>query len=426
LTSSHGKYHATIQVMTADDYAYQVASQRIASPSILAVWRDASLHHAAAVDKFWAGLSGKSPIVEPYPNHPDESLVTFVFRSKQPYVGAFITTEDQEEPLVKIGDSNLWYVSVRVPTDSRFDYGFIVADGPPDLTEKPGNPDKRFLAMQRDPNNPLIHGDKSRVELPGAPPQRWIGQHPDAPKGKLEDIAIDSTRLKEKRKVLVYLPPAYDPTKHYPLLIAFDGEKYGMEPRNTEIPLPTILDNLIAAHEIPPVVAALVASESLDKRLHDLACSDPFSHFVVDELIPKMRADFHAGLKPADVTLTGSSLGGLMSSFIAFHHPDVIGNVLSQSGSYWWFPGWPERDLPSTTEGNQLAREIAATSKKSINFYLEAGIFEHSILHTNRHLRDVLVAKGYRVTYREFHGGHDYLMWRGSISDGLIALLARH
>ena len=44
------------------------------------------------------------------------------------------------------------------------------------------------------------------------------------------------------------------------------------------------------------------------------------------------------------------------------------------------------------------------------------------VLETNRHLRDVLLAKGYQVTYQQFLGGQDYLSWRGTFADGLLAL----
>jgi enterochelin esterase family protein len=38
-------------------------------------------------------------------------------------------------------------------------------------------------------------------------------------------------------------------------------------------------------------------------------------------------------------------------------------------------------------------------------------------------LRDVLRVKGYEVHFQEFAGGHDYLSWRGTLADGLIALM---
>jgi enterochelin esterase family protein len=65
-----------------------------------------------------------------------------------------------------------------------------------------------------------------------------------------------------------------------------------------------------------------------------------------------------------------------------------------------------------------------------LTFYMEAGIWEvdlygngGNIIETSRHLRDVLIARGYSLTYREFAGDHDNINWRGSLADGLIALL---
>jgi hypothetical protein len=40
-------------------------------------------------------------------------------------------------------------------------------------------------------------------------------------------------------------------------------------------------------------------------------------------------------------------------------------------------------------------------------------------------MRDVLVARGYDVAYREYAGAHDWACWRGTLGDGLVALLAR-
>ena len=64
-----------------------------------------------------------------------------------------------------------------------------------------------------------------------------------------------------------------------------------------------------------------------------------------------------------------------------------------------------------------------------MRFYLEAGLLEigHSInlLASNRHLRNVLEAKGYEVAYAEFNGDHTYLCWRGSLAQGLLALMGK-
>ena len=83
----------------------------------------------------------------------------------------------------------------------------------------------------------------------------------------------------------------------------------------------------------------------------------------------------------------------------------------------------------SGVEGGWLAKQVIEMPRRPIKFYLDAGIFEASlggfagILDATRHLRDVLLAKGYEVHYQMFIGGHDYLSWRGTLADGLIALI---
>ena len=46
-----------------------------------------------------------------------------------------------------------------------------------------------------------------------------------------------------------------------------------------------------------------------------------------------------------------------------------------------------------------------------------------TLLDANRRLRDALRAKGCAVHYTEFAGGHDYVWWRGTLADALLALL---
>ena len=144
--------------------------------------------------------------------------------------------------------------------------------------------------------------------------------------------------------------------------------------------------------------------------------------------------------------LGGYSAGGLASTYVALRHPEVFGNVLSLSGAFWWSPEHnggicggrcPESGgrggdsfLDSTTEGNFLAKEFLASPKLPLRFYFAVGAFERDtngsggdILEATRQLRDILLAKGYKVHFQQYVGGHDGLSWRGLLADGLITLL---
>jgi len=99
--------------------------------------------------------------------------------------------------------------------------------------------------------------------------------------------------------------------------------------------------------------------------------------------------------------------------------------VLSQSGAFW--PG-KERENP---EHEWITRQYEASKKLPVRFVLQAGVLEvvntplngPSILMCNRHMRDVLKAKGYEVYCSEIGGGHEPLSWRGGLAEGLIQLL---
>lgn len=425
LPPAAGKYEAKVELLTPDAYAEQQANDRFASPTVRALFTAARTHRQDVLDKAWDALDGKSPIVEPYPGDAKDVLVSFVYRSKMPYVGMLGGNGFREKPLVRLADSDLWSLTMRMPADSRFDYAFIATDSPPDYHRpfKPGfGRDARFAKIALDPHNKNTRFMFSRADLPGAAPQPWIAAKPDVAKGTIVPLTIASKLLKEDRKLGIYTPPGYDAKKTYPLLIVFDGEAYGLGD-GAMIPLPTILDNLIAAKKIPPIVAALVANQGTRER--DLPGSAPFSAFLANELVPKLRSQFRAGLTAADTIVTGSSFGGLCAAYTVLHHANVIGNALSQSGSFQFKQGAIGNDISPSVEGNWLTRDYAKTKKLPIRFYLDAGLFEEELLTSNRHMRDVLLAKGYPLTYVEFSGGHDYWMWRHTIADGLVALLHR-
>jgi enterochelin esterase family protein len=260
------------------------------------------------------------------------------------------------------------------------------------------------------------------LEGPDAPAQPWAEEpHDGVPRGTTELHRLRSAILGNERRVWAHLPPDFDPGGSYTVLVVFDGWAYV-----NLVPAPAILDNLLAAGRIPPVVAIMPDSLDQETRNVELPGHEPFVRFLTDELLP--WAGERWGIEPvADRTIVaGSSFGGLAAVHAAFERPDVFGNVLSQSGSFGW-------GVEGGREHEWLTNRIEAAERRPVRFWLTIGSLEDNTrpaggpsgLASNRRLRDVLVAKGNDVTYSEYSGGHDYACWRGSLADGLIALAGR-
>ncbi|HKF50715.1 MAG TPA: alpha/beta hydrolase-fold protein [Candidatus Acidoferrales bacterium] len=300
--------------------------------------------------------------------------------------------------------------------DFRFTYSFLV-DRPPGQRGvaqiDPLNSHKMAISFE---NADVPVQSLSIASMPQAPSERWLIPHPDAPKGKVTLNTLPSMSLGTDRKVWVYTPPQYDPraSEPYELLILFDGYSYVHW-----IPAPTIFDNLIDAHLLPPTVAVLIDNPP-ESRSSDLHVSPAFLRFLTTELMPWLREHFNVTHDPTKTIIGGYSLGGLAAAFTAMQRPDLFGNVLSQSGSFWEGNG--------NIKWEFLASKFQSSPRLPIRFFMEAGLLEDvsdegpTLLAANRHLAAILKEKGYSVTYQEVGGTHEPVHWRDTLPQGLTAL----
>jgi enterochelin esterase-like enzyme len=403
-----------------------------ASPRLGELQKEVAAGKPDTVERFWRQITeGSTPLVEPIEGSDADVLVTYLWRGGDETKNVLVVIGPgdlaSEEGIAgarleRLPQTDVWYRSRRMRSDARFAYSFSVNDSLAPLAHAtPEEEDARWNALVADPKNPhpVFGRQASLAELPAAPKQPWIVPNPKVPAGRLEETTFRSERLGNERIVRIYTPPAYDPKgPPYPLVVLLDGRTY-----SSDIPTPTILDNLLAAGRMPPVVAVFVANPSAEARMVEMLYHPPFAEFLARDLIPWVRRGWRVTADPARTAIVGSSLGGLTAAFAAIEAPEIFGNVLSISGSFsWQAPG-------DVTEPEKIARRLATGPKLPLRFYLEAGLMEDrprpngpSLLTANRHLRDVLQAKGYAVDYREYNGGHSILNWRGSVADGLQAL----
>ena len=405
----------------------------LVSPRLLALQKELEVGNIAALETFWQEIGKQgAPLIEPIFGDEHYSLITFIWRAREETknVGVFSGIAGialEQNRMTRLRSTDLWFRSYRVRNDARFAYKLSVND-PFDKVNPEGTKamELRRSTFKTDPLNPHGISGASMVELPDAPPQHWITKQADVPTGRIESKKMKSAILGNERDIGIYTPPSYKASgSPYGLLILFDGDFY-----ISDIPMPTILDNLLAKKKLPPLVAIVVGNPTDDSRNTELPCNANFAEFVSKELMPWVRQHYYVTTDRTRTVIGGASYGGLAATFAAFRHPEIFGNVISQSGAYWWKPDFlnPKDDR----EYEWLTKQLVASPKLPIRFYLDIGLMEAdptgaqgdgpSMVVVNRHLRDVLRAKGYIVHYHEFNGDHTFLNWRGTLPDALLRL----
>lgn len=399
--------------------------------------------------QFWSQLAAEgTPIVEPLDAKYD--LVTFVWRTQNDtrnvcLRASFGRIEGVNDALRLIPGTT--YLTEKLPKGARFTYQLE--------PNRPASPSAARVSAQMDP---LHRGQRwncpagaskyrchSVGELPEVPPEPWIVARPSVPQGTIEKRSIRSDIQQVTRDLTVYTPAGYSHTgKPLPLVVLFDGPDYLDEDSHE----PAIWNNLIAQKLVSPMVIVMVHNLP-GRRLFDLVANEKFSRFMAMELVPWDRREYNVARDARQTVAGGASAGGFAATYMGIAHPEVFGNVLSISGAFWWSPehnggicagvcpdssGQPAVvNQDATTEPNWLAQLALERPASKTRFYLSAGTFEvdrdatgAAILEENRHLRDILRAKGVEVIFHQFVGGHDQVVRPGAMGDGLQKLLPLH
>jgi enterochelin esterase family protein len=386
--------------------------------------------HQQALDLFWHDVAQQgTPLIDRIADDPKHVFATFLWRATYETRGVllawlpFCTVWPDRYRFAHMTGTDVWYLTLKLPSDARFRYSLSQND-PPGFDA--ASMDVRFLGIQSDPLNPkhfLSRGnDVSIAEMPDAPASHWLVEHASVQKGSLEKKQLKNTILGYEPTMTIYTPAGYPANgKSYDALIVLDGDAY-----LHEIPTPIILDNLISEQRIRPVVALFLNSSGSRKELN---CDSQFSDFLAKELSAWLRTQYRVTSDPGRIVLVGASSGGLAAACAALMHPESFGNVLSQSGAFQWTESAGFQGNVDDPEPDEIVQRFLKQQRLPLKFYLEAGTDELNFVGRNppvsgRHLRDVLIAKGYEVHWRQFNGGHDYIDWRQTLGDALITLLS--
>jgi len=163
--------------------------------------------------------------------------------------------------------------------------------------------------------------------------------------------AFESQHLTAKRDILVYLPPGYgnpaNSTRRYPVLYMHDGQNLfdaatsfgGVEWRLDET-----AEKLIEQGKIVPII--IVGIYNTPNRMTEYTYGsqprpkgrngEDYLQFLVEELKPFIDKTYRTKPDRKSTAVGGSSLGGLISLYIASTRPDVFSMAAVISPSLFW------------------------------------------------------------------------------------------
>jgi enterochelin esterase-like enzyme len=390
-----------------------------------------------ALTSFWNEVEKcGAPLIEEIESDPEHVLVTFVWKGdgNTRTVNVLCAFVQDGGEMNRLNNTDLWYKSCVLDKDITTAYLFAL-NGP----HEPMTGDNfvewvKAGLFRLDPYNlhPLVGENaqfpgESLLKLPSASEDYWSRKQDHVPAGKVTRYSIKDSHYDVERSVWVYRPADF--TKDgYPLLVFLDGGAY------MDLGVPVILDNLIAAGKIPPLVAVFLANVSHATRHLDCSCNPVFVDYLTENLIPWLQTNHRASPDPRQVAICGDSYTALCATYAAFRRPNVFGNVLAQSAPYFWYQGMDCAPIPGEDlEPDWLIRQFVHSQKLDLRFHIDVGSLETSfdpqnkshtsILVSNRHMCNVLLAKGYEVDYTEVRGGHDFANWRSVLPRGIIFLL---
>ena len=209
------------------------------------------------------------------------------------------------------------------------------------------------------------------------------------------------------RGVAVYVPKQYVPGTAAPFIVGADGPDKGLF---------VALDNLIAQHRVPVMVAISISNGSGDAQgsergLEYDTMSGRYAEFVESEVLPLVEKQANVKLTkdPEGRATMGGSSGGSCALIMAWYHPELYHRVLTYSGTYV-NQQWPSN--PETPGGawEFHAHLIPNTPVKPLRIWMEVGdrdLYSPNIMRDNMHdwvvanenMARVLAAKGYHYQF---------------------------
>jgi enterochelin esterase family protein len=298
--------------------------------------------------------------------------------------------------------------------------GFVMAKELPDGEVPPADADGNFIigpthqrAAQMSPEQSVPQGTIFNLTMKSTDSKIYpgIAREPNtrgtADPSDPAKLIVTSHPAPYTRKVAVYVPKQYVPGTAAPFIVGADGPDRSLF---------TALDNLIAQHRAPAMIAISIGNGSGDAQgsergLEYDTMSGLYAEFVEKEVLPLVESECHVKLTkdPEGRATMGCSSGGSCAFIMAWYHPDLYHRVLTYSGTYV-NQQWPHSSRTPHGAWELHEHLVPGNSPKPLRIWMEVGdkdLLNPNVMHDNMHdwvlanenMAKALAAKGYHYQF---------------------------
>lgn len=256
---------------------------------------------------------------------------------------------------------------------------------------------------------------------------------------------VRSAELHNARDLLVYLPPSYHHTaRRYPVIYMHDGQnlfdhatsfagEWGVDETMEQLAYVEGLEAIIVGINNTGVQRLGEYTPFADRH-YGGGQGDRYLDFVIHTVKPLIDRDLRTRHGPRYTGIMGSSLGGLVSLYAFFRHPEVFGFAGVMSPSLWFaeeaifryveaaafHPGKLYLDAGTRELGEQPGGDGGAIHRAAASRRYYASV---------RRMKALLVRKGYRPLRDLMHveekwAGHSESSWGRRLAPALRFLLS--
>jgi enterochelin esterase-like enzyme len=239
----------------------------------------------------------------------------------------------------------------------------------------------------------------------------------------ISEIKISSGQI---RKVITYLPPQYDPSIAYPLLVMLHGSP-GKETDWVEVGnAGKTLDDQINTKSIKPLIVVFPdGNGGMERDTQFIDSTDGTEKnltFITTNLIKTIEANYKIKPGVSNRAIGGLSSGGFGALNIGLQNQDKFGSILSFSG----YGNIEQNDQSKkliqgsqkTIDNNSPLSYIPNLKINTTSIWMVSGL-QDGLNPESKKLYQLLYANHFDITLNEFDGIHSWSFWSDNLKLGL-------